>query len=435
MLDRGRHVWRARRAWTWRSLVAATVAALPASWALNAVVPAAVAPTVARSLTADVAAPGSGAAPAAETTPLPRVTVIQAPASLTHATRSSRTGTAAAAARAAIPGPALAAYQRAATIINASDSGCSLGWELIAAIGKVESDHGRHGGSALAEVGLATPGIYGIPLDGRHGTRRIHDTDAGSYDHDTRWDRAVGPMQFIPSTWTVVGVDADGDGVRNPQDVDDAALATAVYLCSGDEDLSTGPGRDAAVLRYNHSARYVALVTAIAAGYARGDFGTTTVPASSAGLTPDAFEASTPGPITYPPTGHADAGRAQAGQVRTAQVGRDGTLLADPVDLPAQTPVGGQPTPTDQPSDQPTNPATGQPTPTPGPTPAPTPSPSPGPTPTTDPAPDPAALQQAKDHCTAQGLVDDPARSDDAFDTCVQEQLAARPSPTPAPTP
>ena len=44
-------------------------------------------------------------------------------------------------------------------------------------------------------------------------------------------------MQFIPSTWSIVGVDADNDGQRNPQDVDDAALASAVYLCSGADDL------------------------------------------------------------------------------------------------------------------------------------------------------------------------------------------------------
>ena len=51
-------------------------------------------------------------------------------------------------------------------------------------------------------------------------------------------------MQFIPSTWQVVKVDADGDNKRNPQDIDDAALATAVYLCSGKDNLATraGPG-------------------------------------------------------------------------------------------------------------------------------------------------------------------------------------------------
>ena len=79
-------------------------------------------------------------------------------------------------------------------------------------------------------------------------------------------------MQFIPSTWSVVGVDADGDGVRNPQDVDDAALGTAVYLCSGSDDLGTDAGRRAAVFRYNHSQSYVDLVLAIMDAYLQGDF-------------------------------------------------------------------------------------------------------------------------------------------------------------------
>ena len=88
--------------------------------------------------------------------------------------------------------------------------------------------------------GVAKPGIYGVALNGRNRTTAISDTDAGQFDNDTQWDRAVGPMQFIPSTWSIVGVDADGDAKRNPQDVDDAALATAVYLCSGKDDLVVG---------------------------------------------------------------------------------------------------------------------------------------------------------------------------------------------------
>ena len=79
-------------------------------------------------------------------------------------------------------------------------------------------------------------------------------------------------MQFIPSTWSVVGVDADGDGVRNPQDIDDAALGTAVYLCSGADDLGTDAGQRAAVFRYNHSQSYVDLVLAIMDAYLQGDF-------------------------------------------------------------------------------------------------------------------------------------------------------------------
>ena len=140
-----------------------------------------------------------------------------------------------------IPSAALAAYQRAETVINAADKTCNLTWQLIAAIGRVESNHGRFGGNTLNDDGLAQPGIYGIALNGSNNTAEILDTDAGQYDNDASYDRAVGPMQFIPSTWSVVGVDADGDGVRNPQDIDDAALGTAVYLCSGDDDLGTAP--------------------------------------------------------------------------------------------------------------------------------------------------------------------------------------------------
>jgi hypothetical protein len=171
-----------------------------------------------------------------------------------------------------IPAAALAAYQRAATVIDAADTSCHLDWPLVAAIGRVESDHGRYGGNVLNADGVATPGIYGVPLTGAHGTQRVVDTDAGQYDHDRRFDRAVGPMQFIPSTWSLVGVDADGDSKRNPQDIDDAALGTAVYLCSGKEDLASDSGVNAAVYRYNHSGAYVALVKSIARSYASGSY-------------------------------------------------------------------------------------------------------------------------------------------------------------------
>jgi Transglycosylase SLT domain len=171
-----------------------------------------------------------------------------------------------------IPSAALAAYQRAETVINAADKDCHITWQLIAAIGRVESNHGRANGNTLDDDGLATPGIYGVALNGSNRTTEIVDTDAGQFDNDSAYDRAVGPMQFIPSTWSVVGVDADGDGVRNPQDIDDAALGTAVYLCSGSDDLGTDEGRRSAVFRYNHSQSYVDLVLDIMDAYLQGDF-------------------------------------------------------------------------------------------------------------------------------------------------------------------
>lgn len=187
-----------------------------------------------------------------------------------------------------IPSAALAAYQRAATVINAADKTCQLDWQLVAAIGRVESDHGRYGGNTLGTDGVSRPGIYGIPLDGNKNTQEIRDTDAGQFDNDEVYDRAVGPMQFIPTTWSSVGVDADGDGERNPQDIDDAALATAVYLCAGTDDLGTDQGRRSAVHRYNHSDKYVDLVLRIRDAYLDGDY--TAVPnntTSAINFTPD----------------------------------------------------------------------------------------------------------------------------------------------------
>jgi len=247
-----------------------------------------------------------------------------------------------------IPAAALAAYQRAETVINTADKSCNIPWQLIAAIGRVESDHGRVNGNTLNSDGLATPGIFGIALDGSNNTSRISDSDAGLYDSDAKFDRAVGPMQFIPSTWRVVGVDADGDAERNPQDIDDAALASAVYLCSGDDDLSTEAGQSAAVFRYNHSKSYVDLVLSIMNAYMSGDF--TSVPngTTSAGyFVPDPTPPATPGkkgPKNSGPAGGgatvpvSNGGGSGGGGGSSTPTGTDGT--SEPVETP-QPPSGG----------------------------------------------------------------------------------------------
>ena len=177
---------------------------------------------------------------------------------------------------AAIPSAALSAYQRAETVINTADESCNITWQLIAAIGRVESNHGRYGGNVLDADGVASPGIFGPALNGKKGVRAISDTDAGRLDGDSTWDRAVGPMQFIPSTWAVVGVDADGD----------AQLATAVYLCSGNDDLSKTTGQEKAVYRYNNSRSYVDLVLQIMDAYASGDYTSVPTGVSAAGVIP-----------------------------------------------------------------------------------------------------------------------------------------------------
>ena len=168
-----------------------------------------------------------------------------------------------------IPRRALAAYVGAAQTIERENATCRIAWNTLAGIGASESSHGAFGGAALDDQGVARPLVIGVPLDGSGGNRAIRDTDAGSLDGDARWDRAVGPMQFIPTTWDVWGADGDGDGRSDPHDLDDAALAAARYLCRAGTDLGGSEGWSRAVLTYNNSGEYARKVARTATEYAQ----------------------------------------------------------------------------------------------------------------------------------------------------------------------
>ena len=162
----------------------------------------------------------------------------------------------------------LAAYRAAATTVDRTAPGCRLTWPLVAGIGKVESGHAS--GGAVDADGTTRRPILGPQLTGTGGNAAIPDTDGGALDHDATWDRAVGPTQFIPSSWRTYGADGNGDGRADPDNVFDAGLATARYLCSGGGDLSGATARHDAVFRYNHSEEYVATVLRWADAYASG---------------------------------------------------------------------------------------------------------------------------------------------------------------------
>jgi hypothetical protein len=166
-----------------------------------------------------------------------------------------------------IPGIMRDAYENAADVLAESQPNCGLDWSLLASIGRIESNHARHG--RVDTDGNTTPNILGPVLNGG-GFAAIRDTDGGKYDGDNRWDRAVGAMQFIPSTWAAYASDGNDDGVSSPHNVFDATVAAGKYLCSGGLDLSTDKDRAAAVFRYNHSDSYVATVLLWADAYANG---------------------------------------------------------------------------------------------------------------------------------------------------------------------
>lgn len=171
-----------------------------------------------------------------------------------------------------VPEAALRAYKNAAETLEDRKPGCRLPWTLLAGIGRVESDHGRYGDSVLGSDGVSRPAILGLPLNGVGPVAAIHDTDKGKLDGDAVWDRAVGQMQFIPSTWRMVAADGDGDGVESPNDLDDAAVAAGYYLCHGGFSVDGVSGMARAVFSYNHSDYYVALVMAYQRGYETGVF-------------------------------------------------------------------------------------------------------------------------------------------------------------------
>jgi membrane-bound lytic murein transglycosylase B len=108
---------------------------------------------------------------------------------------------------------------------RAAARSCSgLRWTLLAAIGQVESGHGRNNGPSSAG--------------------------------------AIGPMQFMPSTFASYAVDGDHDGVRDAWDPQDAIWTAARYLCATGAEGGSAPGVHAAVLAYNHAEWYVDLVLA-----------------------------------------------------------------------------------------------------------------------------------------------------------------------------
>jgi len=210
-----------------------------------------------------------------------------------------------------IPALALRAYREAAAWAAGFDPDCRLPWTVLAGIGRIESNHGLFGGAAtrFSAAGTVSPRVTGPPLDG-NGVASIPDSDGGRWDGDTTWDRAVGPLQFIPTTWQSLGRDGNGDRVADPNNLFDAAVSAAGYLClGGGGDLSDPARLRQAVYGYNHSWAYVDAVLGWARLYQGGVATGPDVPAGPPGPStttagPPASDPPGAGPTTTrrPPT-------------------------------------------------------------------------------------------------------------------------------------
>ena len=339
----------AARVWIGAAAVAATAALIGASQAVSVPVAAPVAPATSVQVEPE---PWDGVRAAyvdgKEDEHLAQAPVEPAAAPADPAAEQAQAAAAAAAAAArplpgapspkgqlGIPRRVLQAYQASSRYGHR----CGLAWQVVAAVGLTESGHA--GGGKVFDDGVTWEPILGPVLDGR-GFPAIRDSDGGVLDGDPTWDRAVGPMQFIPATWRWIGVDADRSGTADPHDVDDAAATTARYLCSYGADLRDPVQLKAALLRYNNSQAYADRVLEWAQAY-------------GARIQPTADPAPPPGdaPVT------------------------------------AVAPAAPAPSPAPAPSTLPSPTPTGTPDPTPDPTAEPSPDPSPDPTVegTTEPAP------------------------------------------------
>ncbi|MEQ8717336.1 MAG: lytic transglycosylase domain-containing protein [Acidimicrobiales bacterium] len=155
----------------------------------------------------------------------------------------------------------LDAYLGAAEWAGEERPGCDLDWTVLAGIGLIESNHAVGTRGPVHDDGRTVARILGVVLDGETpDTQVVVDTDGGALDGNPEFDRAVGPMQFLPGTWRGFARDGNGDGVIDPHNVYDATVAAAAYLCEG-HHLGSAVGLRGALLSYNNADRYVRAVT------------------------------------------------------------------------------------------------------------------------------------------------------------------------------
>jgi hypothetical protein len=167
-----------------------------------------------------------------------------------------------------MPGRALSAYLNAQTLLAQRDPSCGINWTTLAGIGWIESHHGQFGGDSIGPDDREAHPIIGPALDGSDGVQRISDTDHGTLDGDPVWDHALGPMQFLPSTWQLWGLRASGDGkAPDPQNIADAALTAGNYLCRSVGDMAVPANWWKGVYVYNNSQTYGVEVYSAAQAY------------------------------------------------------------------------------------------------------------------------------------------------------------------------
>jgi cell wall-associated NlpC family hydrolase len=146
--------------------------------------------------------------------------------------------------------------KRAATVQSAPSSAPMIAFS--------EAQTGPMSFAALRGIWQAAGATYGIPWQVLAAINKVETNFGANLGPSSAG--AVGWMQFMPSTWARWGIDANGDGVADPNNPTDAIFSAARYLagCGGQFDIAR------AVYCYNHSSSYVSEVLRLAAIYGRG---------------------------------------------------------------------------------------------------------------------------------------------------------------------
>ena len=166
-----------------------------------------------------------------------------------------------------IPEAALRAYAYAAWAV-AKQKNCNLGWPTLAALGESLSNHGRANDSQLGDDGTTTVPLRGLNLFDPAHPQEVADTDAGLFDGDPTKDIPIGPLQIMPSRWEQFNAAVEPDAKPNPDNINDASLTLAGFLCSVG-DPSTPDGWANGVQQINANPEFVKHVHAIAKKYSR----------------------------------------------------------------------------------------------------------------------------------------------------------------------
>ncbi|MFI6399635.1 hypothetical protein ACIBED_16135 [Rhodococcus coprophilus] len=258
-------------------------------------------PTLVGVLPADPASPASFRSPAEPSDP-----VLQHPPAPAGAGATSIFGEG----PAAIPELVYYAYRAAEMQMAVDSPECGLPWHLLAAVGRLASEHADGGRTDILGT-LTTPKV----------------APGG----------ALGPMLLPAAAWETHRADGNADGTTDAQNVFDATLAASTWMCADGARLREPDGEARAVALFDASPEYLANVREWSATYAKGaEVAEAAMAPPPARPVPAASDIAAPAPaLAVPGSPQADPATPGDTSSGTGEDGAEGGIPAlPPVPLP-----------------------------------------------------------------------------------------------------